>query len=659
MFVFKAGVVGAGIMGAEIAAVIAAAGIPVVLRDVDQPSVDAGLERARELTAGRLDGLVASGRLTRELADAQLADTLALISGTTSWAGFGDVDFVIEAVPEQLESKLEVFAQLDAATPGHAILASNTSALSVSELATATTRPERVLGFHFFYPASVMRLIEIVEGVETSPESMAVATSFASALRKTAVRCADVPGFIVNRVLTAAAGELWLVQEQLGLDVGALDRAVAEAAVAPIGPFVLADMLGLDTVLHVAEHLHEAFGERFHVHSGMAELVARGELGVKSGRGFYEGGAPRRAGLEEFDAAELAERFALRALVESCLVLEEGVASAREIDVALMAGAGLVPPPFARADAAGLDRTLARLLEAQRDWGESFAPPAILRRLVAQGRLGAASGQGFFPAPRPDPGQDGPVKLESRGEVAIAWLDNPPANSIAIELLDALVALWRGIVDAGAVRVLVIASANPALFCAGADIKAFATMDVDGERELVDRMHALLLEAGRSPIVTIAAVNGLAYGGGCELAMGADLRIAAQSASFAQPEIKLGIMPGFGGTQRLPRLIGVGRALEMNLIGEPIDAFEAWEYGLVNRVVADHELLDTALAWARRLAAQPPIAIEQIKKVSNGAELEAALEAEKAAFARVFASADATEGISAFIEKRPPRFHGG
>ena len=294
----------------------------------------------------------------------------------------------------------------------------------------------------------------------------------------------------------------------------------------------------------------------------------------------------------------------------------------------------------------------------QREWGESFAPPVILRRLVAQGRLGVASGQGFFPAPRPDPGQDGPVKLESRGEVAIAWLDNPPANSITIELLDALVALWRGIVDAGAVRVLVIASASPTLFCAGADIKAFATMDIDAERELIDRMQALLLEAGRSRIVTLAAVNGLAYGGGCELAMGADLRIAAQSASFAQPEIKLGIMPGFGGTQRLPRLVGVGRALELNLIGEPIDAFEAWEYGLVNRVVADHELLDTALAWARRLAAQPPVAIEQIKQVSSGAELEAGIEAEKAAFARVFASADATEGISAFIEKRVPRFHG-
>jgi enoyl-CoA hydratase/3-hydroxyacyl-CoA dehydrogenase len=206
--------------------------------------------------------------------------------------------------------------------------------------------------------------------------------------------------------------------------------------------------------------------------------------------------------------------------------------------------------------------------------------------------------------------------------------------------------------------VLVIASANPALWCAGADIKAFATMDLDGERELLDRMHALLLDMGRSPIVTIAAVNGLAYGGGCELAMGADVRIAAQSASFAQPEVKLGIIPGFGGTQRLPRLVGAGRALELNLIGEPIDAFEAWEYGLVNRVVADHELLDTALAWARRLALAAPVAVAEIKRLAAPAELEAGIEAEKAAFARVFASADASEGVRAFLEKRSPEFHG-
>jgi enoyl-CoA hydratase/3-hydroxyacyl-CoA dehydrogenase len=656
MFVFKAAVVGAGTMGGEIAQVIAAAGIPVVMRDVEQRFVDVGLAKAEQITTDRVASLVASGRLAREAGDAQVASTLALITGTTTYDGFGDVDLVIEAVPERLDLKMEVFAALDAATPGHAILASNTSALSISELAAATTRPDRVLGFHFFYPASVMRLVEIVEGIETSPESMAAAASFAAAIRKTAIRCADVPGFVVNRVLTSAVSELWLAQEQLGLDIGALDRAIAAAGAAPIGPFLLADMLGLDTVLHVAEHLQEAYGDRFHVHGGMSELVARGELGVKSGRGFYEDGAPRAAGSEEFDAGALVERFALKALIECCLLLEEDVASARDIDVALMAGAGLVPPPFARADASGLGEALERLQRAAPEWGERFEPPTILRRLVAQGRLGAATGQGFFPTPRPDGGQKGPVKLESRGEVAIAWIDNPPANSITIELLDALDALWRGVVEAGSVRALVIASANPTLFCAGADIKAFATMDIDGERELVERMQALLLELGRSRIVTIAAVNGLAYGGGCELVMAADLRIAAQSASFAQPEIKLGIIPGFGGTQRLPRLVGSGRALEMNLTGEPVDAFEAWEYGLVNRVVADHELLDTALHWARRLAAAPPVAVAEIKALAAGPELEAGIEAEKAAFARVFASSDASEGVSAFLQKRPARF---
>jgi enoyl-CoA hydratase/3-hydroxyacyl-CoA dehydrogenase len=204
----------------------------------------------------------------------------------------------------------------------------------------------------------------------------------------------------------------------------------------------------------------------------------------------------------------------------------------------------------------------------------------------------------------------------------------------------------------------VIASASPALFCAGADIKGMETMEATGQREFVDTMHSLLLEVGRSRIVTIAAINGLAYGGGCELAMGADIRIAAQSASFAQPEIKLGIVPGFGGTQRLPRLVGSGKALEMNLTGEPVDALEAWELGLVHLVVADHELLDAALAWARRLAMQAPIAIEQIKRLSNDPGLEAGIEAEKAAFGRVFASADAREGISAFIEKRTPKFSG-
>jgi enoyl-CoA hydratase/3-hydroxyacyl-CoA dehydrogenase len=354
----------------------------------------------------------------------------------------------------------------------------------------------------------------------------------------------------------------------------------------------------------------------------------------------------------------LIERFTLKALVESCLVLEEGIASMREIDLGMMAGAGIIPPPFARADQLGLDEVLARLERAAAEWGEDFTPPTIIRRLVAQGRLGAKSGQGFFPYARPDAGYDeSPVKLESRERIAIAWLDRPPANSISPEVGEALSRIWKDVTKAG-VRALIFASANPMLFCAGADIKAFTGMGEAEGRALAEGMHRLLRELERSSVVTIAAVNGLALGGGNELAMACDFRLAARSASFGQPEISLGIIPGFGGTQRLPRLIGEARALELNLIGDPIDALEAFELGLVHRVVDDHELLDTALSWARRLAQQAPLAIEQIKRVSGAADLDAGLAAEQQAFAAVFGSEDAREGIGAFLGKRQPRFQG-
>ena len=183
-------------------------------------------------------------------------------------------------------------------------------------------------------------------------------------------------------------------------------------------------------------------------------------------------------------------------------------------------------------------------------------------------------------------------------------------------------------------------------------------MDAAGGEQLVNETHALFKELGSGRIATIAAVNGLAFGGGCELAMACDVRIAARSALFGQPEIKLGIIPGFGGTQRLPRLVGVNKALEMNLVGDPMLADEAFEFGLANRVVEDHELLDTALAWARRLAQAPPLALEQIKSVSGAGDLDDGIEAEKRAFAEVFQSADAKEGISAFLGKRAPHFQG-
>jgi 3-hydroxyacyl-CoA dehydrogenase len=290
MFVFKAAVVGAGVMGGEIAQVIAAADVPVVLKDVDQKFVDAGLTKAREVTEGQVARLAEKGKISEEDAKAQVERTLGLITGTTSYDDFGDVDFVIEAVPEKMEIKHAVFADLDAATPGHAILASNTSGLSITEIGDATNRPDKVVGFHFFWPASFMRLIEVIEGEDTSAETAQAAANFAMAIRKTPVRCGECPGFVVNRILVSTASEIWRYQDETGIDVEQLDEFIKQQANMPMGPFRVADMSGLDTVVKVARDLRDAYGGRMYVHRGMEEKLEAGELGAKTGKGFYEHG---------------------------------------------------------------------------------------------------------------------------------------------------------------------------------------------------------------------------------------------------------------------------------------------------------------------------------------------------------------------------------
>ncbi len=665
MFVSKAAVVGGGTMGGEIAQAIAAADIPVVVKDVEQKFVDAALEKVRAVTEGQLARLVRKEKLTQEQADARLAEVMGSIVGTTSYEEFGEVDFVVEAVPERMEIKQAVFRELDAATPGHAILSSNTSSLSITEIGEATLRPDQVVGFHFFYPASVMPLVEVIAGEDTSRETATAAYNFAQAIRKQPIVCGEVPGFVVNRILMATVGEIWRAQEEQGLSLKAVDEAIAAAKVAPMGPFFLNDLLGLDTVLHVAEHLADSYGESFYVHKGLQKLVGEGKLGAKSGgEGFFKEGEQTIPGEADPDAEELVAMFTGRALIEACLLVEEGVCSVRDIDLGMMAGAGLDPrrglfPPFWKADLEGLDSVLERIEQLQEKYGERFEPPVLLKRLVAQGRLGLAAGQGFYPYPRPDEGeQPETVKLETRDDVAIAWLANAPMNAISPDVIRDLGTVWERVKSADGVGAMVVASSIPVVFSAGADIKAFTQMDEASGEDLIHTAHALLRDLGQDGVATIAAVNSIAFGGGCELAMACDVRLGAEAAVFGQPEIKLGIIPGFGGTQRLPRLVGPNKALEMNLVGDAILAEEALEFGLVNRVVPDHELFEAALAWAGKLAGQAPVAREQIKRVSHQRDLDEGIEAEKQGFAAAFGSEDAKEGISAFLGKRTPKWSG-
>mgnify|MGYP000872080026 FL=1 len=667
MFVHKAAVVGGGTMGGQIAQAIAASDTPVVIKDVDQKFVDHAIEEVKNVTAGQLAGKVKKGRMTQEEADARLEEVLSLVTGTVTYDEFGDVDFVIEAVPEKMAIKQAVFAELDAVTPGHAILSSNTSALSISEMAEATIRPDKVVGFHFFYPASVMPLVEVIIGDETTAETVQVASNFAQAIGKQPITCGEVPGFVVNRILNSAVGEIWRAQEEGGLSIKKIDEGVGPMNIAPMGPFILVDLLGLDTVYHVAEHLCDAYGERFYVHQGMKQLVAEGKLGAKTGgEGLYKDGEPNVPGDADADAQELADLFLAKALIEACLLLEEGVCSVRDIDVGMMAGAGLDPrrglfPPFWKADIEGLDVSLERIERLNEKYGdERFPVPVVLKRLVAQGRLGFNSGQGFYPYPQADEGdQPEKVKLETRGNVAIAWLANPPMNAISPQVIEDLGKVWEKVKANEEIGAMVIASTMPIVFSAGADIKAFTQMDAEAGAALINNGHELLKDFGNGRVVTIAAVNSLAFGGGCELAMACDFRIAAEAAVFGQPEIKLGIIPGFGGTQRLPRLVGQAKALEMNTVGDPISALDALDAGLVNRVVPDQELFDVAVNWAQRLAGQAPLAVEQVKQVSfKGGDPDAGIDAEKQGFATVFFSEDGKEGISAFLGKRSPKWQG-
>lgn len=279
MYIFKAGVVGAGTMGAEIAQVISWSGLPVVLKDINEEAVQKGYEKVRAIYQRR----VKAGKMSQAAMD----EKMALVIPTTSYDEFKDVDLVIEAVPEKMELKKQVFRELDQACPSTSILASNTSALSISEMASVTRRPSQVVGLHFFFPASVMKLVEVIAAGPTSEETMDTAVEFVESLRKIPVRVKECAGFAVNRILMAAMSEVLRFQEETGLPYEDIDRVLKESAGIPMGPFTLADTLGLDIVLDVAYTLENAYGARFSPTPTLVRLVGERKYGAKTGAGFY------------------------------------------------------------------------------------------------------------------------------------------------------------------------------------------------------------------------------------------------------------------------------------------------------------------------------------------------------------------------------------
>jgi enoyl-CoA hydratase/carnithine racemase len=253
------------------------------------------------------------------------------------------------------------------------------------------------------------------------------------------------------------------------------------------------------------------------------------------------------------------------------------------------------------------------------------------------------------------------ILVDVQGGVAVITVNRPPANALSKATLDELNVAFDAIEKDANVRAVIITGAGQYVFVGGADISEFVGLDEAGARASVQRGHDLFNKIEQFPKPVIAAVNGVCVGGGNELAMSCDIRIAAESAKFGQPEVNLGIIPGWGGSQRLPRLVGRGRALEIMLTGDLVKADDAARIGLVNKVVPDNEVLTHARNLARKLAMGAPLAMRFIKSTTNtGIEqgFDAGLAAETDAVKTIFASSDAKEGVAAFLGKRRPKFTG-
>ena len=277
----KIAVIGAGQMGNGIAQVAASAGYEVLMVDIKEEYVDRGMATIQK----SLSKLVSKERISQSDAD----DTLARISTTTDRGECADVDLVVEAVPEILDLKTSIFSELDKICKPECILASNTSSISISTIANATNRPEKVIGMHFMNPVPIMKLVEIINGDQTSEATNSAVVEAAEKMGKIALSCNDSPGFVSNRILCPMLNEAILTLEEGVAEPEAIDGIMKLGMNHPIGPLALSDLIGLDTVLHIMNVLHEGLNDdKYAPAKLLREMVDEGKLGRKSGEGFYK-----------------------------------------------------------------------------------------------------------------------------------------------------------------------------------------------------------------------------------------------------------------------------------------------------------------------------------------------------------------------------------
>ncbi len=661
-------VVGAGTMGHGIAELAAIAGFKVYLADINMDILSRALDRIR----WSLGKLSERGAL-REPIDTVMSRITPVVSVKPdgSWSddlasALAQSQFMVEAVPEDLRLKQLLFEFADRHAPPDAILATNTSSLPISEIAEPTRRPERVVGMHFFNPPVLMPLVEVIRGARTSDETIRVTVDVARKLGKTPIVVnKDIPGFIVNRILGRLFNVACYLVEKGLATIEDVDATVFYTLQFPMGVFELADYSGID-VFHLVSTAMAERGVKGIPCRLFEEKYRSGKFGVKSGEGFYKYPEPGRF-VKPAHRRELAGRVDPALLLslavnEAAYLLREGIASKEDIETAVKLGLGWPKGIFELADELGIDRIVEAVTRIKSETGLEFIEPdPLLTSMVKEGKIGRRSGEGFYKYAAVEE-----VKKETiivRKEKPIAWiiLNRPERlNAINPTMIEELSRTLDELEEDPDVRVVIIKGSGRA-FSAGADVTAFAGINPILAMKASRKFQELTLKMQFYTKPIISAIHGYALGGGLELALSTDFRIASEDAMLGQPEINLGFIPGAGATQRLARIIGPAKAKELVMTGDFIPAVEAHKIGLVNKVVKPGALDEEARNLALKLAEKPPLALMAAKlAVDMGLEagLWPGLAMESQLFGILFSTEDVVEGVTAFLEKRRPKFKG-
>jgi enoyl-CoA hydratase/3-hydroxyacyl-CoA dehydrogenase len=554
-------VVGAGNMGSGIAQKMATEGFNVILVDLDDDKVARGM--------GIIERTLNDGVTRGIFTAADVAAILGRLRGTSRFDDLAAADLVVEAVFEDFAIKQDVFARLDRVCRPDAILGTNTSSYSVTELAAATNRPERVLGLHYFFHPAKNRLVEVVAGKATDAGHRRRAWRLQEALGKTPIASSDSYGFIVNRFFLPWLTEaIRIVEEGVATPI-TIDEAAKKTFGIGMGPFELMNVTGVPIALHAATTLGRAFGPLYE-----APALLRAQ--VESGRPWTIDGV---AAADQF--AAVGDRLAAAAFHVAGALVDEGVGTIEDTDIGARVGLRWRRGPFELMNHYGIPRALDLVSAFASRWRVAV-PATIANRARTDTKFTFTL-----------------VRTELERGIATLTINRPDAmNALNEDVVNQLEAAFDAAAADPAVAGIVIAGSGKA-FIAGADIRFFVRNieagTIDRIATFTEQGHALLrrIENCQKPVV--ARLHGLALGGGVELALACHYIVATSKASLAFPETGIGIYPGLGGTQRTTRRVGSGLAKWPVLTGQTIGAEEALAIGLVDAVVP-YERLDEAIA---------------------------------------------------------------